>query len=83
MDKNKCKYCNFDETGSYFPTKEFETIYYKSGEAIHTIEGGLQLNLDNKPTLGVWVSALEIGYNYGWNIKYCPMCGRKLEDEQC
>lgn len=21
----KCKYCNFDETGSYFPTKEFES----------------------------------------------------------
>ncbi|MGK4092959.1 hypothetical protein [Pediococcus pentosaceus] len=77
----KCKYCNFDETGSYFPTKEFKSNHYESGEVIRAIGGGLQLDYDNKPTLGVWAVTSEIGHQYGWNIKYCPMCGRKLEVE--
>ncbi|MEM1455709.1 hypothetical protein AAHB45_02215 [Pediococcus pentosaceus] len=77
----KCKYCNFDETKTYFPTKEFESNLYESGEAIGAIGGGLQLDYDNKPTLGVWVSTSESGYQCGWNIKYCPMCGKKLEVE--
>ncbi len=77
----KCKYCNFDETKTYFPTKEFESNLYESGETIGAIGGGLQLDYDNKPTLGVWVSTSESGYQCGWNIKYCPMCGKKLEVE--
>ena len=77
----KCKYCNFDETKYYFPTKAFETAHYDSSEEIHAIGGGVQLDLDNAPSLGVWVNAPKIGYQYGWKIKYCPMCGRKLEVE--
>jgi hypothetical protein len=78
---SKCKYCNFDETGSYFPTKEFKSNLYESGEVIRAIGGGLQLDYDNNPTLGVWAVTSEIGHQYGWNINYCPMCGRKLEVE--
>lgn len=77
---NKCKYCNFDETVSCFPAKGFETIHYESEEAIHAIGGGLQLDNGNEPSLGVWVIAPKIGYNHSWSIKYCPMCGRKLEE---
>lgn len=78
---SKCKYCNFDETRSCFPTDRFETSAYELSEAVNAIGGGLQLDMDNKPVISLSIHTPGTTYQYGWEIKYCPMCGRKLEVE--
>lgn len=71
-----CKYCNFN--GGYDAEKALLLNTYDKHEAIGAMGAGVQLDLDGVPGIATWVSTPKCGYQGGFNISYCPMCGRKL-----
>ena len=38
----------------------------------------IQKDFDGNPILNIWTSLPQLGLQDGFNIKYCPICGRKL-----
>jgi len=70
-----CNYCEFN--GGYSAEKSLMLHHYDKSEAIGLIGAGIQKD-DGIPSIATWVSTTQCGYQYGFDINYCPMCGRKL-----
>lgn len=67
ISKSICPYCHF-ESGSEDPMKTFYT-------------DGCELFIRKDNSLELAIYSFDIDtFKFGKKIKYCPMCGRKLND---
>jgi hypothetical protein len=71
-----CKYCHFH--GSAFTEQSLFMKKYCPGEPVMAMGAAVNKDLDDRPRIDMWVSTSEKGYQSGFEIKYCPICGRKL-----
>lgn len=71
-----CDFCKFDRT--YEADKSLMLERYKHLDAIGAMGAKVQKDFDGVPMIAVWVSTPKCGYQNGFDIKYCPKCGRKL-----
>jgi len=78
---NECKYCKFIDKYDYSSQL---TMYEETDFAdkhLRFLIAGL-MRQDGRYELTIGIGLPDITYQRGIAIKYCPMCGRKLEDEK-
>ena len=73
-----CNYCEFH--GGYSAEKSLMLHHYDKSEAIGAIGAGIQIDNDRTTSIATWVATPQCGYQYNFDINYCPMCGRKLSE---
>ncbi|CAA66776.1 hypothetical protein phig1ep43 [Lactobacillus phage phig1e] len=71
-----CEFCNFN--GTYSTEKSLMLETYDRSEAIRAMGATVQKDYDGIPAIATWVTTPKCGYQNGFDINFCPMCGRKL-----
>jgi len=72
----KCPFCDINNS-SGLPEKSLFLEHYDYKQ-INAIGSSVQKDYDGNPTLTIWTSLPRLGVQDEFEIKYCPMCGRKL-----
>lgn len=74
--QQECPYCDIEETGT--SQRSLLREHFDPSDSIYAMGAGLSLDYNGVPTLDIWANAPDMGYQSGCDIRYCPMCGRKL-----
>ncbi|MCH4172584.1 MAG: hypothetical protein LKF36_15300 [Lactobacillus sp.] len=74
--QQECTYCHFH--GSAFTEKSLFMKKYGPEEPVKAIGASITKDLDGQLRIDMWVSTSKMGYQNGFQISYCPICGRKL-----